>query len=280
MQWLPWQDAAGASVVAAAATRSLGAGPRGRAAPVVKAAVSWLRELSVMFALYGLWQLAGSLSIARIGGALSRGRAIAEAESRLGLPSEAAVQRLLIGDHAVIRVFNLYYVVLHVVVTGVCLVWVFARHRDRYPLVRNTLALTTGVSLLVALVPVAPPRLVPALGVVDAGRLVGPTVYPATARPGLDQLSAMPSVHVAWALVVAAAVIWVGRSRWRWLATLYPVFTVSVVVVTGNHYWADAGAAAAIFAVSAVVALRVSGRRRTPVAADPVAHPEKVPAGG
>ena len=257
MEWLPWQDAAGAAAGAVVATRSLGA--RFTRSRIGRAAGAWTRELAVMFALYGLWQLAGSLSLGRIGGAVARGRAIARLEGDLGLPGEATVQRLLLDHHAVMRVFNLYYVVLHVAVTGACLVWVFARHRDRYPIVRNALALATGISLLVALVPVAPPRLVPGLGVADAGRLIGPTVYPATARPGLDQLSAMPSVHVAWALVVAGAVIYSLRSQWRWLAAAYPVFTVTVVVVTGNHYWADAAAAAVICAVAALAAQALAG---------------------
>ena len=267
MEWLPWQEAAGAAAGAVVATRSLSRRVTGRFG---RAAGAWTRELAVMFTLYGLWQLAGTLSLGRVDGAVVRGRDIARVESWLGLPGEASVQRLLVGDHAVMRLFNLYYVVLHVAVTGCCLVWVFARHRDRYPVVRNTLAVATGISLLVALGPVAPPRLVPGLGVLDAGRLIGPTVYPATARPGLDQLSAMPSVHVAWALVVAGAVIYVLRSRWRWLAALYPVFTVTVVVVTGNHYWADAAVAAVICAVAAAAARRlaVAGRLRSGLVPD------------
>ena len=259
MEWLPWQDAAGAAAGAAVATRSLGR--RVAAGRLGRRAGAWTRELAVMFTLYGLWQLAGSLSLGRVDGAVARGRSIARIEGALGLPGEASVQRLLLGHHGLMRWFNLYYVVLHVAVTGGCLVWVFARHRDRYPVVRNTLALATGVSLLVALVPVAPPRLVPGLGVADAGRLIGPTVYPATARPGLDQLSAMPSVHVAWALVVAGAVIYSLQSRRRWVAALYPVFTVTVVVVTGNHYWADAAVAAVICAGAAWAARWLAGGR-------------------
>jgi hypothetical protein len=229
---------------------------------VWQAASAWTREFTVMLGLYALWQLAGDLSLGGEVGALQRGRDIYRAEHWMHMPSEKSVQSFLLVHHDLLRVFNLYYVGLHVGVMGACLVWVFARHRDRYPVVRNTLALTTGISLLVALEPVAPPRLIPGLGLVDTGRLVGPTVYPATARPGLDQLSAMPSVHVAWALVVAATVVYLLRSRWRWLAFAYPVFTVVVVVVTGNHYWADGAVAVVIVAASGVGALRLAGARR------------------
>lgn len=249
VQWLPWSDAAIAATGSAAATRALTlaarAQPAVRAARAAgraraaRAAAAWTRELAVMFMLYALWQLAGSQSLGQVGGAVQRGADLARFEHSLGIPSEAAVQQVFLGNHGLLRLFNFYYVGLHVAVTGVCLVWIFARHRDRYPMVRNALAGITAACLLVALVPVAPPRLVPGLGLVDTGRLVGPTVYPATARPGLDQLSAMPSVHVAWAIVVAGAFIYVLRSRWRWLAALYPMGTVLVVIATGNHYWAD-----------------------------------------
>lgn len=260
MQWLAWQDATYAAAGAAVLTPVLGRGVR-RAR---RAVAAWTRELAVMFALYALWQLAGGLSLGRAAGAVRAGRSVLAVERWLHVPGEAALQRVFLGDHGLLRVFNLYYVVLHIVVTGLCLVWVFARHRDRYPVVRNTLAGATGVSLLVALYPVAPPRLVPGLGIADTGRLVGPTVYPATARPGLDQLSAMPSVHVAWALIVAAAVVYVLRSPWRWLALAYPAFTVTVVVVTGNHYWADAAAAAVIVAVAGLVSLALTPGSRPP----------------
>lgn len=281
MQWLPWEDAAYAAAGAAVATRALSARTR-RAA---RAGAAWTRELGVMFGLYALWQLAGGLSLGRAAGALERGRLIYRLERWLHLPSEASVQRVFLPYRGVLEVMNLYYVVLHVALTGACLVWVFARHRDRYPVVRNTLALATGASLLIALVPVAPPRLVSGLGVVDVGRLVGPTVYPATARPGLDQLSAMPSVHVAWALVVAASVIYVLRSPWRWLTLAYPVFTLTVVVVTGNHYFADGVVSVLIVAAAGVASLRLkrgfrpvpAWRRSRRALSEPVSQPNSDP---
>ncbi len=252
MQWLPWEDAAYAAAATAVATRALTARPAGMA----RAARAWSQELSVMFALYGLWQVAGGLSLGQVSGAVARGRQISAIEGWLHLPSEAALQRPYLGAHDLLRFLDLYYVGLHVGVTGACLLWVFARHRSRYPVVRNTLALATAASLLIALVPVAPPRLVPGLGVVDVGRVVGPTVYPATARPGLDQLSAMPSVHVAWAVVVAGAVVYSLRSKWKWLAVAYPLFTLAVVVITGNHYLADGAVAVVIVAAAGWVSLR------------------------
>jgi hypothetical protein len=70
----------------------------------------------------------------------------------------------------------------------------------------------------------------------------------------------MPSVHVGWALIVAIAIITATRSRWRWLAVLYPALTTLIVVVTANHFWFD-GIAAAILVVLAVLLERVSRGR-------------------
>ena len=56
----------------------------------------------------------------------------------------------------------------------------------------------------------------------------------------------MPSVHVGWAILVAIMVISGARSRWRWLAVLYPVATTVAVIVTANHYWMDGIVAALI----------------------------------
>jgi hypothetical protein len=257
LEWLPWQDAAGAAGGCGMATVGL-SGRRHRA---VRAAATWARELTIMLVLYALWQYAGDLSVTQGQGAIDRGRDIWRLERSIGLPSEASTQRLVLGSHDLIRVMNVYYAQVHVAALGVCLVWLFARHRDRYPAIRNVLVLVTGASLLIQLLPVAPPRLVPGLGLVDTGHVIGPSVYPATAAPGLDQLSAMPSLHVGWALVVAAAVVYSLRSRWRWLAVVYPAVTWYVVVVTGNHYWADGIVASVLFGLSVLVVAALTGRR-------------------
>jgi hypothetical protein len=275
LQWLPWQDAAEAAGCSAAAT--LGLARRRRRA--LRAVATWARELTAMLALYGLWQYAGDLSVSQGGDAVARGRDIWRLERALGLPSEAATQRLVLGDHGLIRVCNFYYAQVHVVALGICLVWLFARHRDRYPAVRNVLVLVTGASLLIQLVPVAPPRLVPGLGLVDTGHLIGPSVYPSSVAPGLDQLSAMPSLHVGWALIVAGAIIYALRSRWRWLAVIYPACTWWVVVVTGNHYWADGIVAAGLCGL-AWLAGRAIRHWRSPATRGPDAVDDDTRAGG
>jgi hypothetical protein len=219
--------------------------------------VAW--EAALLFALYGLWMFAGSFTVMSPDGALPRARWLWHAERLMYLPSETSVQRLFLPHPLLIQAFNLYYDILHFPVLGVCLVWLFVRHRDRYPSIRTTVAVFTLISLLIQFVPVAPPRMLPATGMVDTAVRYGQSVYSWKGGFDADQLSAMPSVHVGWALIVAFAVITVSRSRWRWLAAGYPLLTLLAVTVTANHFWLD-GIVAAVL-VAAVLAAQLLVRR-------------------
>ena len=116
-----------------------------------------------------------------------------------------------------------------------------------YRPVRQVMAWTTLGCLLVQLVPVAPPRMLP--GIVDTAMSYGQSVY-ANGLP-FDQLSAMPSVHVAWAVLIGWYVWRISPSRWRFLGPMHAALTVTVVVVTGNHWWLDGIVAVAILSICA-----------------------------
>jgi hypothetical protein len=269
LQWLPWQDAA----EMAGATATTWTLTRRSARGWARALRPWAKELTLMLLLYGMWQYAGAWSLGRASAAVARGRSIWDAERSLHLPSERSAQNLVLQHHELVHWLNVYYAYVHVPALGACLVWLFVRHRDRYPAVRTVVALVTGASLVIQLFPVAPPRLLPHLGITDTAAVIGPSVYSRGAT-GLDQLSAMPSLHVGWALIIAGAIVWAARSRWRWLAIAYPILTTFTVVVTGNHYWADGAAAAVLCAVVAVIASKAYGRQaRPPRALDTTGRP-------
>jgi hypothetical protein len=122
-------------------------------------------------------------------------------------------------------------------------------------------ALFTGISLLIQLITVAPPRLLVSTGMVDTAVQYGQSVYAWSGGFDADEFSAMPSVHVGWAVIVAIAVITVSRNRWRWLAAAYPVLTLLVVVVTANHFWLDGIAAGLLVALVLVVQRAARGLR-------------------
>ena len=263
---LSWQYALVAAVGLAAATAAIRLGRPARRWP--GHAGAWrlwggvTLESALLFGLYALWQFAGSFTLAGTSGALPRARWLWDAERWLRLPSETALQRPLLPHPLLVQACNLYYDILHFPLLGACLIWLYARHRASYPRVRTTVALFTGISLLIQLIPVAPPRLLPLTGMVDTAVRYGQSVYAWNGGLDADEFSAMPSVHIGWAVIVAIAVITVSRSRWRWLAAAYPVVTLLVVVVTANHFWLD-GIVAALLVVLVLLVQRMAGGLRS-----------------
>ncbi|MER7581237.1 phosphatase PAP2 family protein [Kitasatospora sp. NPDC097691] len=222
-----------------------------------------LREAGTLLALFALWQLVGHLSVMSADHAVDRASWIHHTEQVIGLPDEASWQAAVTPYPVVVRLANYYYAAMHFAVMLAVLLWVFVRHRERYAWVRNTVVITTAVCLLVQFIPVAPPRMLPESGFVDVAAQYGQSVYGGAVGGVVvaDQLSAMPSVHVAWCVLAAVAVIRVSRSSLRWVMVLHPVLTVAVVVVTANHFWAD-GIVAVVILLFAYAVLALAARRR------------------
>jgi hypothetical protein len=239
---LSWHQAAAAAGALAVGTMALRRSRR----PRLVAASVFTQESALVLALFALWQYAGSFAVMGPGGALGRARWIWHAERLVDLPSETWVQSLFLPHPLLVQFFNLYYDSLHFPVLITCLIWLFVRHRDAYRRWRTTLVLFTGACLAIQLVPVAPPRMLAGTGLVDTAVRYHQSVYGTVAGFNADELSAMPSVHVGWAVLVAVAVITTARARWRWLALLYPAATTLAVVVTANHFWLDGIVAAGV----------------------------------
>jgi PAP2 superfamily protein len=263
---LDWQQSALLAVALVAAALALDRRPRGRTlAP-------FAREAGVIAALYSVWMLAATLAQTHTAGAFTRGRSIYRIEQRWHLPSEQVLQNALLRHPELARTANLYYATMHFTALFAFLLWVFVRHRDWYRTVRTTVVGFTLLSLLIQFIPVAPPRLYPDLGFVDVAQRFGQSVY--SFGLGADELSAMPSVHVGWAVLIGVAVVWISRSPWRWIFLLHPVLTVLVVTATANHWWAD-GIVAAALVVLMAAAQWLYSRRPQRVAATAL---EAVPA--
>lgn len=237
-----------------------------RAIGVVHGARTVVGEVAVVAALYALWQYVFALTVTSTAGATEHARSIHSFEVRIGLPDELTVQKWSMAWDGLIRFLNWYYAYLHIPALGVMLVWLFFRHRDRYGHVRNVLALATGACLALQSIPVAPPRFLADLGFVDTGLAFGQSVYGEGGSGISNQLAAMPSIHVTWAVLVAGAVIWAATTPWRWLAVVHPVITTWAVVATANHWWADGIVAVGLVGLAVgtvVVADRLAGRFRS-----------------
>lgn len=272
---LNWWQAGALAIVLFA----LGYGLALRRTPWVHRVTPFLREAGIVALLFALWQRAGQLSQHSSAQAFSRGIWIDRAERSLRLPNERVLQVGLI-DHPLLGQYaNLYYAVMHLSSTGAMLFWLFWRHREKYSRVRTGLALFTGLALLVQLISVAPPRLLPQLGYIDIGARYGQSVYSAGAFSAQDLL-AMPSVHIGWAVVVAGAVIYASTSRWRLAILAHPLLTLYVVTATGNHWWFDSLASLVLLAL--VVGAQLAWfrwRRRTVVVDSRHQRAEVAPAG-
>lgn len=260
--WLPWYYAlvlcVGFAGVGAGAANQARLAPAARSWPVVRDLAA---EATRVAGLYALWNFGGRLSFLGTERARDRGRSIAEAQEWLGVPSERELQALFLNAEPVIQAANVYYAVMHVPMMGVLLLWLFLRHRPSYSSWRNRLVAITMACLVLQLVPVAPPRLIPVLGVVDTGATVGPSVYAVAGESLAGQATAMPSLHVAWAALVAAAMWSCGSRRVGRLGLAHLVATVWVVTVTGHHFWADGAVAVVLLTVIVAIDRRIRAVR-------------------
>jgi len=222
----------------------------------------WLREVGLIAAFYGVYSVLRDLhgeALASRAAALHNARLIIALERHLGLYHELGVQRLFLPHRGFIELWDGYYGTVHFVVAGAVLVYLYVRHPHDYRLWRNALAATTALALAVfAAFPVLPPRLLPArYGFTDTLHTVGGLWdFSSGAIDELsNQFAAMPSLHTAWSLWCTVALASVVRSRWaRAAMAVYPAATVFCIVVTGNHYVADAVAGALCLALAHRVA--------------------------
>jgi membrane-associated phospholipid phosphatase len=98
-----------------------------------------------------------------------------------------------------------------------------------------------------------------------------------------NQFAAMPSVHCAWALFCACALVPRLRQRWaKILAACYPALTVTAIVLTGNHYFLDAVGGFVTLGIGYAVASRITraGRTSRPVVDVSRAEADEIEANG
>jgi hypothetical protein len=243
------------SVAGAAALGVLAVAGRGSPDPDRRTAAAFGQEFALVLALLALWQLVGSAVHTHETGARQRAHTIAAFERSLHLVSEVDVQRLVLPHPWLVEAADRFYAYGHLNGMGLFLILMWWRRREVYPSIRRTVVLTTLACLLVQIEPVAPPRLLPDLGYVDTALLHHESVYGPYGTGLSNQLSAMPSVHVAWASIIAWYLWWHTGPRIRWIGPAHLALTVFVVVASANHWWLD-GLVAVGF-----VALAVAGGR-------------------
>jgi hypothetical protein len=229
---LTWQQ----STELTAAIAVAGVGFRCARPAWTRVAAAFAFEAALIAALYSVWQFVGNRAVSDEPAAVRHAQWVDRFEHTLHFPSELSVQHLVLGHPTVVQAANLYYDTMHFAMIFVFLLWLFIRHRDRYGHVRTVLATSTLVCLVISFVPVAPPRILAGSGFIDTAVFYGQSVYSLDAA---NELSAMPSVHVLWAVLIAWYAVRIGRGRWRVLGPVHAAVTIFVVVCTANHWWLD-----------------------------------------
>jgi hypothetical protein len=208
----------------------------------------WAIEAALLLCLY----LAGELArgVARGGEPTAEAHAafIVRLERRLHVFDEATIQHLAGHVAGLPALLGYTYVSVHLAGTAAVLVWVYRRRRYAYARLRNTLALASGLGLVgYAVFPAAPPRLA-GLGIADTvSRATSVNLDSSLVSSLYNPYAAVPSMHIGFSLIVGIAVVRLARRPlWRVAGALYPLFVLVVIVATGNHFFFDAAAGAAV----------------------------------
>ncbi len=192
---------------------------------------------------------------------VARARALVDFERSLGLYVEHDLYLWLQRHDGLLAAAGAFYLWAHISALIGVLVATWCLRPERFARLRDGF-LCTQVLVVAGYVaiPLAPPRLVPGLGYGDTlSQLVGGDGA-SLAHAVQSPYAAMPSGHVAFAVIVAVG-LWALSSRRtiRACAIGYALAVTLVVLATANHLWIDA-AAGALVAVAGLGAARVVGR--------------------
>lgn len=225
----------------------------------------WWGELLGGLVLFGVYLLAESVPLpSREERALDSGEAILRFERALHLDFELPMNQWLAGEGWLRTFANYEYAITYIASALILLVWVYARHPGRYREVRNSFVWVNLLAFVCFwLFPLAPPRMLTDSGFVDTvllGRTWGSWGSPMV--ESANQLAAMPSLHVGWALWVSVVLAWISGRLWvQVVSAVHVLITLAVILATGNHYWLDA--AGAVVIVWAGVMIADVARRNT-----------------
>jgi membrane-associated phospholipid phosphatase len=218
-----------------------------------------LRQIVLFCGAYGLYRMVRGQVDGRAAAAFTNARHIIDLERHLHAFVEPAVQAWAEGRGWAIDIASWTYLNSHFVVTTTALAFLYVFRNPSYYFVRNMFIVAMGLALVIYVVfPTAPPRLMPEWGFEDSvAQFTG--VDPRAAADVLfNPFAAVPSMHVAFALMLAVPMAALARRpifKAAW--AVYPALVAFAVVATGNHWWMDAvlGALTAVVSASAAWSL-------------------------
>ncbi len=226
--------------------------------------VDVVRQLALLGLTYLAYTVVRGLVEGRAGAAFQHARDVISFERTLHFFVEPSIQTWATSSHLLMTTASWFYLNAQTSVTLGALLYLYVVHNRNFYFVRNMFLIAMALALAAYYVfPTAPPRFLPEWGFIDSvsdyTRVKASTSSLGTSSlnpSGLVNLyAAVPSMHVAFALMVAWPLA--TLSRWRivrvmWL--LYPLLITFVIIVTANHFISDAVLGAVTAAVSAVAA--------------------------
>ncbi|WP_310964625.1 bifunctional phosphatase PAP2/O-acyltransferase family protein [Nocardioides terrisoli] len=205
--------------------------------------VVW-RQLVIGLVLFGIYLGVDALSTdARRAAAHRHGRDIFDLEQRLHIDVERTLNGWLAPHQLLSTLANYEYAYTYILSALLLMAWVIARRPDLWKATRDSFVVMNLIAIATfAFFPTAPPRMLHDLGFVDTvtrGQTVGS--WGSGLVDAANQLAAMPSLHVGWALWVSVVLARITASRWvQLLSAVHVLLTLFVVMATANHYLLDA----------------------------------------
>jgi hypothetical protein len=223
-----------------------------------------LRQLVLFAGAYYAYRLVRGAVDGQVTAAFQNARDIVSVERTLGLFFEPGLQDWALSNRWIVDAANWAYINSHFLVTTTFLIWLYLARNETYYYVRNMFMVAMGLALVLYVAyPTAPPRFLPEWGFADT--VTDAVGYASANNANLlyNPYAAVPSMHVAFALMVGIPAFKIVRSRaLKAVWAIYPVFVTFVVLVTANHWWIDAALGVAVAAVAAGAASAAFGRAR------------------
>ena len=220
------------------------------------------REAVLVLVVTFAYFLTRGLIRGRADAAFAHAAALLRAEHALHLAPERRVQALILPHRWLVHATNGVYEYGHLPVLVAVAVWLYGKRPAAYPTYRLAFLLTAllGLSIYV-LYPVAPPRFLP--GFVDTMQRYSFNVDGSAFGPFYNPYAAMPSLHVAWALLIGIALVRCAASRCgKGFGLLLPPAMILAVIGTGNHYLLDVIAGILTTLIAVVLATCVARHTR------------------
>ncbi|MEU2673540.1 bifunctional glycosyltransferase 87/phosphatase PAP2 family protein [Streptomyces sp. NPDC007164] len=218
--------------------------------------------IRVVYSAYAHVRLAATAGRAT---AEQHGRQIHSIEQWLHIDIEHWANHAVVNAGRLRGFFDHYYTTFHFIVPLTILGVLYVRRPADYRWARSTIGFATVFALAgFWLYPLAPPRLMPGLGFIDTVHGVQDFAKPdyGSLTAMTNQYAAMPSLHFGWSLWCGVVVVVLAPKMWmKVLGLLHPLFTVSAIVATANHWVLDAVGGAAVVMLGFGLAYVLAGPR-------------------